>query len=111
MSLANIAVNCQLNIPVQLIFTSHVLRVYYRDLLKLTFGAGVHSDTQRVSRDSHCKQSYSFIFYSLSLSLFGHNLSSNIFAGDLCVTGMFSILKPGEMKTKTGCSVLIFSIL
>lgn len=52
-SLANMAVNCQLNIPVQLIFTSHVPIVYYRDLLKVTFGAGVRSDTQRVSRKSH----------------------------------------------------------
>lgn len=47
------AVNCQLNIRVQLIFTSHVPTVYYRDLLKVTFCAGVHSEMHRVSRKSH----------------------------------------------------------
>lgn len=50
-SLANMAVNCQLNILVELIFTSHVLRVYYREVLKVTFGAGVLSDMLRVSRE------------------------------------------------------------
>lgn len=49
---ANMAVNCQLNIPVQLIFTSHVPRVYYRDLLKVIVGAGVHSNTTRVIGES-----------------------------------------------------------
>lgn len=49
------AVNCPLNSPVRLIFpSSHVPEVYYRDLLKVTFGAGALSETQRVSPGSHC---------------------------------------------------------
>lgn len=46
------AVNCQLHVAVELIFTSRVPRVYYRDLLKVTLDTGEHRDTLRVSRES-----------------------------------------------------------